>query len=60
MTKPITIAVDAMGGENSPHKTIEGISLHSKVSPETFYNIYGNEKLINSLITKYNLNNNKI
>ena len=60
MTKPITIAVDAMGGENSPHKTIEGISLHSKVSPETFYNIYGDEKLINSLITKYNLNTNKL
>ena len=59
MSKPITIAVDAMGGENSPHKTVEGISLHSKVSPETFYNIYGDEKLINSLITKYNLNTNK-
>jgi glycerol-3-phosphate acyltransferase PlsX len=60
MTKPITIAVDAMGGENSPHKTIEGISLHSKISPDIFYNIYGDEKLINSLITKYNLNTNKL
>ena len=60
MTKPITIAVDAMGGENSPHKTIEGISLHSKVSPNIFYNIYGDEKLISSLITKYNLNNDKL
>ena len=59
MTKPITIAVDAMGGENSPHKTIEGISLHSKVSPNIFYNIYGDEKLISTLITKYNLNNDK-
>ncbi len=60
MTKPITIAVDAMGGENSPQKIVEGISLHSKVSPEIFYNIYGDEKLINSLITKYNLNSNKL
>ena len=60
MTKPITIAVDAMGGENSPHKTIEGISLHSKVSPNIFYNIYGDEKLISTLITKYNLNNDKL
>ena len=60
MTKPITIAVDAMGGENSPHKTIEGISLHSKLSPDIFYNIYGDEKLISSLITKYNLNNDKL
>ena len=40
MTKPITIAVDAMGGENSPHKTIEGISLHSRASLDIFYNIY--------------------
>ena len=60
MTKPITIAVDAMGGENSPHKTIEGISLHSKVSQDIFYNIYGDEKLISTLITKYNLNNDKL
>tara|TARA_B100000003_G_scaffold207077_1_gene223863 strand:- start:764 stop:1771 length:1008 start_codon:yes stop_codon:yes gene_type:complete len=60
MTKPITIAVDAMGGENSPHKTIEGISLHSKLSPDIFYNIYGDEKLISSLIAKYNLNNDKL
>ena len=59
MTKPITIAVDAMGGENSPHKTIEGISLHSRASLDIFYNIYGNEKLINPLITKFNLNDNK-
>ena len=28
MRKPITIAIDAMGGENSPDKTIEGISHH--------------------------------
>ena len=60
MTKPITIAVDAMGGENSPHKTIAGISLHSKLSPDIFYNIYGDEKLISSLISKYNLNNDKL
>jgi len=60
MTKPITIAVDAMGGENSPYKTIEGISLHSKVSQDIFYNIYGDEKLISSLISKYNLNNDKL
>ena len=25
MTKKITIAIDAMGGENSPNKTIEGV-----------------------------------
>ena len=30
MTKKITIAIDAMGGENSPSKTIEGVSIFCK------------------------------
>ena len=30
MTKKITIAIDAMGGENSPNKTIEGVSIFVK------------------------------
>ena len=30
MEKNITIAIDAMGGENSPDKTIEGISFFLK------------------------------
>ena len=32
MTKAITIAVDAMGGDNSPKKIVEGINLHYKKS----------------------------
>jgi fatty acid/phospholipid biosynthesis enzyme len=30
MKKKITIAIDAMGGDNSPDKTIEGISIFLK------------------------------
>ena len=30
MTKKITIAIDAMGGDNSPDKTIEGVNLFLK------------------------------
>ena len=30
MKNQMTIAVDAMGGDGSPSKIIEGISLHSK------------------------------
>ena len=59
MTDRITIAIDAMGGENSPNKTIEGISQHSIISKDIFYNIFGNEKLINPLITKYKINSDK-
>ena len=55
MNKPITIAVDAMGGENSPNKTIEGISLHSKSSSGIFYNIYGNKNIIDPLISKFKI-----
>ena len=29
MNNPIKIAVDAMGGDNSPNKIIKGIELHS-------------------------------
>ena len=55
MNKPITIAVDAMGGENSPNKTIEGISLQSKSSSGIFYNIYGNKNIIDPLISKFKI-----
>ena len=30
MEKKITIAIDAMGGDNSPNKTIEGVITLSK------------------------------
>ena len=59
MTDHITIAIDAMGGENSPDKTIEGISYHLKNSDNSFYLIFGNEKLINPLIKKYKINSDK-
>ena len=55
MSNPIIIAIDAMGGDNSPEKVIEGISLHSKTSSETFYNIFGNQELINPLIKRYDI-----
>ena len=58
MNNSIIIAVDAMGGDNSPSKVINGIAIHSKNSKNTFYKIFGNEKLINPLINKYNINKN--
>ena len=32
MSKKITIAVDAMGGDNSPEKVVNGINIHFKNS----------------------------
>ncbi len=55
---PIKIAIDAMGGENSPLKTIEGISLHTIKSKNIFYNIYGDKNLIEPLTRKFNIRQN--
>ena len=52
MEKKITIAIDAMGGENSPNKVIKGIEIHSKESKNIFYNIFGDSNLIKPLIAK--------
>jgi len=41
MVKKIKIAIDAMGGDDSPKKIIEGIKLHSKKSEDCFYRIIG-------------------
>ena len=48
-----TIAIDAMGGENSPDKVIEGLSLFLKEDKEIFFNIFGKETLIVEEISKY-------
>ncbi len=55
MNNPIFVAVDAMGGDNSPNKVIEGIKLHSNSSADVFYKIFGNQELIGPLIKEYNL-----
>tara|TARA_B100001250_G_scaffold303743_1_gene265503 strand:- start:9648 stop:10664 length:1017 start_codon:yes stop_codon:yes gene_type:complete len=46
MSKLITIAVDAMGGDNSPNKVIDGIIHHTKVNKNCFYKIFGDETKI--------------
>ncbi len=58
MNNPIKIAVDAMGGENSPLKIIKGIEIHSSNTSNVFYNIFGNKKIVEPLIKKTNLNIN--
>ena len=43
MTKLIKIAVDAMGGDNSPKKVIDGIIHNHQKNKENFYKIFGNK-----------------
>ena len=58
MSNPIIIAIDAMGGENSPTKIIKGIEIHSLSTKDVFYNIFGDQKQIEPLIKKTNILNN--
>jgi len=50
MPEMIKIAVDAMGGDNSPKKIIDGIIHHHKSNKDIFYKIFGDEVKINKLI----------
>ena len=59
MLDPIKIAVDAMGGENSPFKVIKGIEIHSQDSNNIVYNIFGNTNLILPLIKKIKIPKDK-
>ena len=46
MNKIIKIAVDAMGGDGSPKKVIDGIIHHFKNNKNSFYQIFGDEEKI--------------
>ena len=48
----VKIAVDAMGGDNSPKKVIEGIVHNHQKNDKVFYKIFGNKKKIEKLIEK--------
>ena len=50
MNKVIKIAVDAMGGDGSPKKVIDGIIHHYQNNKETFYKIFGDQEQIDNLI----------
>ena len=58
MTNKVKIAIDTMGGENSPKKIIDGIEISLKKNQENFFYLYGKKDLIekeintNSLVKK--------
>ncbi len=54
MSSIIKIAVDAMGGDNSPQKVIDGIFHHQSLNQNVFYKIFGDKDQINKYL------NNKI
>ena len=46
MSNLVKIAVDAMGGDNSPKKIIDGIVLNNQKNKNIFYKIFGNKSKI--------------
>ena len=46
MTNLIKIAVDAMGGDGSPKKIIDGIIYNHKQNKENFFRIFGKKNII--------------
>ena len=57
----IKIAVDAMGGDNSPEKVINGIIHNFNKNKDVFYKIFGDEqKIISFLKNKINKENYQI
>ena len=52
MSNKVKIAIDAMGGENSPKKIIEGIEISLKSNQENFFYLYGQKDLLEKEIAK--------
>ena len=61
MSDKIIIAIDAMGGEKAPSKTIQGLSIFlekNKKAKDYFFNLFGDEKLINEELKKFKITEN--
>ena len=52
MSKIVKIAIDAMGGENSPKKVIDGILTSLKSNSENYFYLFGNESEIKRELDK--------
>ena len=48
--RQVVIAVDAMGGENSPYKVLKGVEIFLQKEKNTRLIIFGDELLINQNI----------
>ena len=63
MTKKISIAIDAMGGENSPDKVISGLSFFlkkRKSNNDFIINLFGDELSIKNSLSKHDVSNDCI
>ena len=55
MTNKVKIAVDAMGGENSPKKIIDGIKISLKENKENQFFLFGDKNQLSNEVNKDDL-----
>ncbi len=63
MSKKISIAIDAMGGDNAPEKTLKGVKLFlekNSLNKDFILNIFGREQKISENLNKLNIKSNQI
>ena len=63
MSKKISIAIDAMGGDNSPDKTIQGIKIfldNNRTKNDFIINLFGKEKIILDKLKDYKISSDTI
>ncbi len=63
MSKKITIAIDAMGGENAPKKNIEGLKIFldkNKSHNDFFIYLYGDQASLKKELLKHNITENLV
>ena len=51
MIKEIKVAVDAMGGDGSPKKVVDGIIHHYQKNKDVFYQIFGDQNQISNTLS---------
>ena len=52
MSNKVKIAIDAMGGENSPDKIINGIEISLKTNKDNFFYLFGKKEILKKIISK--------
>ena len=52
MSNKVKISIDAMGGENSPNKIIDGIEISLKSNQDNFFYLFGQKNLLEKKISK--------
>ncbi len=63
MTKKITIAIDAMGGENAPKKNLEGLKIFldkNKSCDDFFINLHGKQDVLEKEFNRLKITSNKV